>query len=124
MPNYSLLMNHAADIGKIAMDLKALRMAGVPYSDEQIAEAYNDAMAQARPESENRDGLLERYGEVNTRDFDGQPNFVSEMDALVAYLQVLGTMAKLEDYDPDLNIKASPHRDQQTEQGQMEGATQ
>ena len=109
MPTYSHLMSRSADIRKIAQDLKALRMAGVPYTDEQIAEAYNDAMAQARSESENLDGLVERYGEkVNARDFDGQPKFTSEMDALVAYLQVLGTMAELQDYDPELNKNHSP----------------
>ena len=109
MPGYSHLMNRGADIGKIAKHLKALRIAGVPYTDAQIEHAYNDAMAQARLDSGNQDGLLERYDEkVNARDFDGQPHFVSEMDALVAYLQVLGTMAELQDYDPDLTAKESP----------------
>lgn len=106
MPSYSHLINHSADLTHIDKHLKALRMAGVPYTDEMIENAYNDGMAQARVDSDNLDGLTERYGEkVNARDFDGQPNFTSEMDALVAYLQVLGTMAELKDYDPDLNYQ-------------------
>jgi cytochrome c oxidase cbb3-type subunit 2 len=55
--------------------------------------AQKDAIAQATGEARtDTSGLTERYGEkVNARDFDGQPHIVSEMDALVAYLQVLGT---------------------------------
>ncbi|MFW0777895.1 MAG: cytochrome-c oxidase, cbb3-type subunit II [Rickettsiales bacterium] len=106
MPAYSHLMNRSADLGDIARHMKALKALGVPYTDEMVENGYNDAMAQARAESDNHDGLMERYGEkVNKRDFDGQKQFVSEMDALVAYLQVLGTMAELKDYDPDINYK-------------------
>ena len=107
MPAYSHLMNRSVDFRKIARHLEALRAAGVPYTDEMIKNAYNDGMAQARLDSDNLDGLQERYGDkVNARDFDGQKNFTSEMDALVAYLQVLGTMAELKDYDPDLNTNS------------------
>lgn len=102
MPNYSSLMDNGADFLNIKNELKALSLVGVPYNDDMIKNAYHDAMAQARPESNNHAGLQTRYGDkVNKRDFDGQPNLVSEMDALIAYLQVLGTMADLKDYDPD-----------------------
>lgn len=103
MPNYSTLLENRLNLLKIKHHLKAQRAAGVPYTDEQISNAYNDAVAQARNESDNHDGLRERYGEnVNARAFDGDNRTVSEMDALVAYLQVLGTMAKLQDYNSDL----------------------
>ena len=74
--------------------MKTLRMAGVPYSDEMIAWAEKDAIAQATGEARTDiGGLTSRYGEdVNARNFDGQTHLISEMDALVAYLQVLGTM--------------------------------
>lgn len=103
MPGYSHLVNRSAELGDIDDHLKALKMLGVPYSDEMISEAYNDAIAQVRPDGDNADKLKARYGEkVNIRDFDGNPQFTSEMDALVAYLQVLGTMVDFKDFQPDM----------------------
>ncbi len=98
MPSYPHLLERSADISNAAEHLKTLRVVGVPYTDEMIENAYNDAVAQANASGDNS-ALASRYGaKVNVRDFDGQPNFVSEMDALVAYLQVLGTMADLKNY--------------------------
>lgn len=100
MPAYGFMLNKAVDLRKIGKSLATLKAVGVPYTDAHIEQAYNDAMAQAHPETDNS-GLIERYGEkVNQRDFDGQPHFVSEMDALVSYLQVLGTMAEIKNYRP------------------------
>ncbi len=100
MPAYGFMANRAADIDDVGSDLKTLRVTGVPYTDEQIANATADAKAQASVDG--GDSLKARYGaKVNARDFDGNPNFVSEQDALIAYLQVLGTMAELKDYNPD-----------------------
>ncbi len=106
MPSYGFLMKREADLDKIEKHLKALRFVGVPYTDEMIENAYNDAMAQAAGErSANIDGLRERYGEdVNARDFDGQEKIVSEMDALIAYMQVLGTMV---DFDSTKGMEES-----------------
>lgn len=95
MPTYAFLMNNQAEISDIGDHMKVLRMVGVPYTDEQIENAYVDAVAQAHTEDtdDNVEGLLERYGDkINARVFDGNPDMVTEMDALVAYLQVLGTM--------------------------------
>ncbi len=95
MPTYSFLANNQAELNEIGEHMKVLKMVGVPYTDEQIANAYVDGMAQAHTEDtdENVAGLLERYGDkINARVFDGNPEMVTEMDALVAYLQVLGTM--------------------------------
>ena len=103
MPTYGFLMNQGADLLHIADHLKALRIAGVPYTDDMIENAYNDAMSQAHNDGDTT-GLKKRYGDkVIARDFDGQPNFVSEMDALVAYLQKLGTDVDFKDYDPDMD---------------------
>jgi len=105
MPPYGFMLNKGADLRTIGKHLAALKAVGVPYTQAHIDAAYNDAMAQAHPESDNT-GLLERYGEkMNQRDFDGQPQFVSEMDALISYLQVLGTMAELKDYKPTEEAK-------------------
>ncbi len=98
MPSYGFLMKHGANIHHISKDLKALKAVGAPYSDEMVEWAEKDAMVQAIGEDRTDiDGLIERYGDnVNARDFDGQPHMVSEMDALIAYLQVLGTMVDFE----------------------------
>lgn len=110
MPGYSHLRERGADLTDIKKHLKALRTVGVPYTDEMIQSAYHDAMAQVQPESDNAAQLRARYGEkVNIRDFDGDPHFVSEMDALVAYLQMLGTLVDFKDFKPDeVGVKASP----------------
>jgi cytochrome c oxidase cbb3-type subunit 2 len=93
MPSYSFLAKNAANVAHIKKDLKTLRVVGVPYTDEMIENAYDDAMAQAQADSANYDALAGRYGDkVVARDFDGNKNLTSEMDALIAYLQVLGTM--------------------------------
>lgn len=105
MPSYSFLMNNSVDLTKFKRHLVALRTAGVPYTEDMIKNAYNDAMVQAHPEADSA-GLLARYGaKVNVRDFDGQPNMTTEMDALVAYLQVLGTMVDFKNYNPDMDRK-------------------
>jgi cytochrome c oxidase cbb3-type subunit 2 len=102
MPSYSHLAKYGVDLRDIKKHLAALQTLGVPYTDDMVKEAYRDAMAQVQPDSENADTLRERYGEkVNVRDFDGNPKFTSEMDALVAYLQVLGTMVDFTDFKPD-----------------------
>lgn len=103
MPSYGFLMNRGVDLRHIANHLQTLRKLGVPYTDEMIAEAYKDALAQA---SGDAVGLQKRYGaKVVARDFDGQPQFVSEMDALVAYLQKLGTDVDFTSYNPDFELK-------------------
>ena len=109
MPTYSFLMNNGADLVSIKALMRAQRVTGVPYTDEMIEQAVNDAMAQGHNDSD-MSGLNKRYGnKVGARDFDGQPNMVSEMDALVAYLQTLGAQADLKDFDmPAPKLEAKP----------------
>ncbi|MBL8713666.1 MAG: cytochrome-c oxidase, cbb3-type subunit II [Alphaproteobacteria bacterium] len=103
MPSYGFLNHEAVDLTQIKEKLSALRMVGVPYTDDMIENAYNDAMAQAHPETDSA-GLVGRYGnKVQVRDFDGNIKETSEMDALVAYLQVLGTLADIRNYNPDIS---------------------
>jgi cytochrome c oxidase cbb3-type subunit 2 len=98
MPAYGFMMNKGANFIDIKQLMKAYRTVGVPYTDAMIENANDDALAQANSDSDMA-GLNERYGKkVNVRDFDGQKNFVSEADALVAYLQTLGTLADIKDY--------------------------
>ncbi|TAE80913.1 MAG: cytochrome-c oxidase, cbb3-type subunit II [Alphaproteobacteria bacterium] len=102
MPAYAHLSERLVNLNDIRAHLSTLRTVGVPYSDEMIKNAYHDAIAQQMPEGNNLDGLKARYGEkVNIRNFDGdRRSLPTEMDALVAYLQVLGTMVEFTDYDP------------------------
>jgi cytochrome c oxidase cbb3-type subunit 2 len=76
------------------------RAVGVPYSDEMLELAVADFAAQADPDNGDVDGLLDRYPGAQARNFDGAPG-VSEFDALVAYLQVLGTMVDFSTFEPD-----------------------
>ncbi len=100
MPAYAFMANKGADLVNIGKHMQALKAIGVPYTDEMVENASNDAMVQAHPESD-ASSLLKRYGnKVNQHDFDGQPQFVSEMDALIAYLQALGTFVYFKDYQP------------------------
>ncbi len=98
MPSYEFLLNRGAKLNDLDRHLAALKAVGVPYSEEMIKNAEKDAVVQSTGEAHTSiDGLVERYGEkVNARNFDGNIGLVSEMDALVAYLQVLGTMVDFE----------------------------
>ena len=94
MPPYAFLIERELDIpgpDDVAAHLEANRAVGVPYSDEMVEMAAADLVAQARPEADHA-GLLERYPKAVIGDFDGDPARLTEMDALVAYLQILGRM--------------------------------
>ena len=99
MPKYAFLAETRID-GKYIEDLlKTHRFVGVPYSDEQIAEASMDFKVQADPDAD-WDGLIERYPGAAVANFDGLPE-LTEMDALIAYLQVMGTMVDFSTFTPD-----------------------
>lgn len=105
MPNYSFLMNKALNLQDMKQHLEVLEIEGVPYTADMIKNAANDGMTQAQADDSFCEGLKGRYSQkITCRDFDGQKETVSEMDALVSYLQVLGTMAELKDYRPDLSV--------------------
>jgi len=91
MPTYQFLAERDLNYADIGDRLSALRKVGVPYSDEDVRQAATDLVLQA---SANADAstLAKRYPKAQARDFDGDPGRVTEMDALVAYLQMLGTL--------------------------------
>ncbi len=91
MPPYSFLAENELNAGDMKAHLKALTRVGVPYTDEDLEKANADLLAQADPEADTED-LLRRYPKAQARDFDGNPQKLTEMDALVAYLQMLGTL--------------------------------
>ncbi|ALA17878.1 cytochrome-c oxidase, cbb3-type subunit II [Chelatococcus daeguensis] len=93
MPAYRWLAETPLKVNDLSDHLAAQRVVGVPYTDEMIANATADAYGQAMPDGPFAAGVTARYGEAtNVRAFDGKPERVSEMDALVAYLQVLGRL--------------------------------
>ena len=67
----------------------------MPYTDDEIANARDDLLAQANAGAD-QDALVKRYPKAVA--VAGQPGFPTEMDALVAYLQVLGTMVDFADH--------------------------
>lgn len=93
MPAYAFLERTELRTDDLSNHLKAQRRVGVPYTDDMIANAAADAYGQAAPDSTAADGVTKRYGKATTvRAFDGKPNDLTEMDALVAYLQILGRL--------------------------------
>jgi cytochrome c oxidase cbb3-type subunit 2 len=93
MPAYRWLLRDPLRTDDLGNHLSALRAVGVPYTDEQVANAALDAYGQANPETAAADGVAERYGSAtNIRMFDGVSTRLTDMDALVAYLQVLGNL--------------------------------
>ena len=104
MPAYPFLKETPLKADLIAEDMKTLRLQGVPYTDEDIANAAADLKAQVTPDG-TIEGLVARYPKTVVRDFDGNPNKLSEMDALVAYLQMLGTLVDFSTYDDKANLR-------------------
>jgi len=91
MPQYGFLAENKLKVANPSANLAALTRVGVPYTDDDIANASADLEAQANPDMDPGD-LAARYPKVQIRDYDGNPKRVTEMDALVAYLQMLGTL--------------------------------
>ena len=98
MPSYSFLADTDLDTGDVSAHMIANRRVGVPYSDEMLENAAADLAAQADPDAD-WSGLEERYPKAVLGDFDGDPAVVTEMDALVSYLQMLGTLVDFSTYD-------------------------
>ncbi len=88
MPHYSWLGRNELRSDDLGSHLAALRKVGVPYTDEMIANAKADAYGQAAPDTPYAEGVTKRYGAAtNVRAFDGKPGELTELDALVAYLE-------------------------------------
>ncbi|WP_055046683.1 cytochrome-c oxidase, cbb3-type subunit II [Devosia sp. A16] len=104
MPKYGFLAETPLDTRNTAASLKANAAVGVPYGEEAIANAERDLVAQATPEADTS-GLVARYSNVRAEDFDGNPKQITEMDALVAYLQMLGTLVDFSTYDAQANYR-------------------
>ena len=105
MPNYAWLEKTELDYQHIDQDLAVNATLGVPYTPEMIANAQKDVVTQATADSPDAAELGKRYPKVNARDFDGDPKHITEADALIAYLQMLGTLVDFKLYDDKANIR-------------------
>lgn len=99
MPGYAFLATRPLKAADVKEHLKTLKIVGVPYTDEQIENAAKDLEVQTRPDGDTA-GLLARYPKAVVSNFDGDTKVVTEMDALVAYLQMLGTLVDFTKYQP------------------------
>ena len=104
MPGYPFLERTLLDYRHIADDLSALAKAGAPYSQEMIDHATDDLRAQGSMGASSGDDLLQRYPKAVVRDLRTRDD-VTEADALIAYLQRLGTQVDFKLYDDKANIR-------------------
>jgi cytochrome c oxidase cbb3-type subunit 2 len=105
MPNYAFLAKNEVDTKTIGDHLSTNRIVGVPYTDEQIANATADMKAQVDPDSPGAADLVKRYPKAVVRNFDGQPGNPTELDALISYLQMLGTLVDFKLYNEKTNLR-------------------
>jgi cytochrome c oxidase cbb3-type subunit 2 len=104
MPGYRFLAERELTATGMGAHLEALKLAGVPYGKDSILRADDDLRAQADPDSDGLD-LARRYPKAQSRDYDGDPSRVTEMDALVAYLQMLGTQVDFKAAAPQEQVR-------------------
>jgi cytochrome c oxidase cbb3-type subunit 2 len=105
MPGYPWLFSTDLDFSHIAEDMKVHATLGVPYSDEMIANALADVRTQTTTDAPDAAVLAHRYPKAQARDFDGNPARITEADALIAYLQMMGTLVDFKLYDDKANIR-------------------
>jgi cytochrome c oxidase cbb3-type subunit 2 len=105
MPGYPSLATTELNLDDIAAHLSTSRVVGVPYSDDQIKNAKADLKAQLDPDGADADAFQKRYPKAVLRNFDGKGGEPTELDALVAYLQMLGTLVDFKLYDEKANLR-------------------
>ncbi len=105
MPYYGFLEQTDLDYSHVANNLKVQAELGTPYTKQDIADAEKDVVTQATNDSPDAADLAKRYPKVNVRDFDGNPGRITEADALIAYLQMLGTEVNFKLYQDKANIR-------------------
>ena len=105
MPSYPWLEATEIDYTHIDDDMRVQAALGVPYTAEMIAAANADLRTQATTDAPDAEALVKRYPRAQVRDFDGHPQRISEADALIAYLQMLGTQVDFKLYDNKANIR-------------------
>jgi len=105
MPNYAFLTTTSLDTRELKAKLQTLRDVGVPYSDDMVDKTEADVRAQVTPDSPEAADLLKRYPKAVVRKFDAETADLTEADAVVAYLQMLGTLVDFKLYDDKANLR-------------------
>jgi cytochrome c oxidase cbb3-type subunit 2 len=110
MPSYPWLTQNELSYATIADDLRALKVVGVPYSDDMITNAKTDLEAQVKPDTKEAKALVEHYKpfaadpakgdpKIKVGKFDPSSDKITELDAVIAYLQMLGTLVDFASFD-------------------------
>ena len=105
MPTYAFLATTPLDTRELAQYMKVSQVVGVPYTDDEIAKAVDDVKVQVNPDSPDAAAFQHRYPKAQLRKFDAETADVTEADALVAYLQMLGTLVDFNLYDDKANLR-------------------
>jgi cytochrome c oxidase cbb3-type subunit 2 len=105
MPAYPWLAKVELDLSHVNEDLAVQAALGVPYTAEMVAKARADAKTQASTDAPDAAEFAQRYPKAQSRDYDGNPSRITEADALIAYLQVLGTLVDFKLYDDKANVR-------------------
>jgi cytochrome c oxidase cbb3-type subunit 2 len=105
MPSYAFLAATPLDTRELAQTIKVNQIVGVPYTDEDVAKAVDDIKVQVNPDSPDAAAFQQRYPKAQLRKFDAETAEVTEADALVAYLQMLGTLVDFKLYDDKANLR-------------------
>ncbi len=102
MPPYANLARNELHVPDIHALVATNATVGVPYTDDMLANAEADLKAQADPNADSKqlEALAARYPKAQIRDFDGDPAKLTEMDAIIAYMQMLGTLVDFSTYEP------------------------
>ena len=99
MPPYKFLSERKLNYRTIKADLAANKTLGVPYTDEMVEKAESDLKTQLDEFADDYDGFVARYPKAAMREFDGNPDKITEMDAIIAYMQMLGTLVDFNEYE-------------------------
>jgi cytochrome c oxidase cbb3-type subunit 2 len=105
MPGYPFLAKNELDTKHLKEVVATNALVGVPYTAEQLANVDADLKAQVNPDDPGAEAMQKRYPKAVVRDFDGDPAKLTEMDALIAYLQMLGTLVDFKLYDDKANLR-------------------
>ena len=105
MPNYAFLMTTPLDTRELLANVETNREIGVPYTDDMMTNVTADVKAQVSPDTPEAAALLKRYPKAVVRKFNPATPDITEGDAVVAYLQMLGTLVDFKLYDDKANIR-------------------